>query len=130
MENIDFDCTVATPKSFAAAVESVSQEIAKAGLRVLHVHDAQATLAEKGFQREPFKIIEFCNARYANEFLNADIKIGLLMPCKINVYVQSNQTFISGLRPAILPRFFPAAKLGNMPQEIDEIIQTIINNAQ
>lgn len=52
------------------------------------------------------------------------------MPCKINVYIKDGQTFISGMRPIILPQFFTEADLGNRPQEIDQIIQKIINNAK
>jgi len=125
-----FDYTIITKKTFDIAIQSVQDEIAKAGMRVLHVHDVQKTLSEKGFAREPFKIVEFCNAKFANEFLNADIKIGLCMPCKINVYTQNGQTFISGMRPIILPQFFPQANLGETPKEIDQIIQNIINNAK
>ncbi|MFA4819291.1 MAG: DUF302 domain-containing protein, partial [Patescibacteria group bacterium] len=110
--------------------QSVQDEIAKAGMRVLYVHDVQKTLDEKGFPREPFKIIEFCNAKDAYEFLNIDIKIGLCLPCKINVYAKDGQIFISGMRPIILPQFFPQADLGERPKEIDQIIQTIINNAK
>jgi len=127
---MEFDYTVATAKHFEDAVKSIEGEITTAGMRVLHIHDVQKTLSEKGFSKEPFKIIEFCSAKYANEFLNADIKIGLCMPCKINVYVKSEQTFISGMRPIILPRFFPEASLGELPQEIDRIIQNIINAAK
>jgi len=136
---MDFDYTQATLKSFDSAVQSVEDEIAKAGMRVLYIHDVQETLAEKGFAREPFKIVEFCNAQYANDFLNADINIGLCMPCKINVYVKDGpasaeasagkQTFISGMRPTVLSQFFPDVDLGDKPQEIDQKIQTIINNA-
>ncbi|MFA4831045.1 MAG: DUF302 domain-containing protein [Patescibacteria group bacterium] len=127
---MEFDYTVVTIKNFDIAVKSVEEEIAKAGLRVLHIHDVQKTLGEKGFARDPFKIIEFCSAKYADEFLRADIKIGLCMPCKINVYVKDNETFISGMRPIILPQFFPEADLGDKPREVDQIIQTIINNAK
>ena len=148
---MEFDYTITTTKSFDDAVESVQHEIAKVGMRVLYVHDVQKTLAEKGFERELFKIVEFCSAKYANEFLNADIKIGLCMPCKINVYIKDGQTFnsrlydnssanqgsrakrevlISGMRPIILPQFFPQADLGEKSKEIDQIIQNIINNAK
>jgi len=127
---MNFDYTQTTQKDFDSTVKSVEEEIAKAGLRVLHVHDVQKTLTEKGFARDPFKIVEFCNAGYANDFLNADIKIGLCMPCKINVYIKDGQTFISGMRPTVLSQFFPDADLGNKPQEIDQKIQDIINNAK
>src|SRR3989344_2876907 len=102
---MEFDYTITTTKTFKEAVQSVQDEIAKAGMRVLYVHDVQQTLGEKGFPREPFKIIEFCSAKFADEFLNKDIKLGLCLPCKINVYTKDGpasaeasagkQTFIS-----------------------------------
>ena len=127
---MEFDYTTTTAKTFDETVRSIEDEIPKAGMRVLYVHDVQKTLNEKGFQRESFKIIEFCNAKYAHEFLNMDIKIGLCLPCKINVYIKDGQTFISGMRPVILPQFFPNADFGERPKEIDQIIQNIINNAK
>ena len=127
---MDFDYTQTTTKDFDSAVKSVEEEIAKAGMRVLHIHDVQKTLAEKGLEREQFKIIEFCNARDAHEFLSADIKIGLCMPCKINVYFKDNQTCISGMRPIILPQFFPNVDLGAKPQKLDQIIRRIIDQAK
>ncbi|OGI57479.1 hypothetical protein A3B85_00575 [Candidatus Nomurabacteria bacterium RIFCSPHIGHO2_02_FULL_37_13] len=127
---MEFDYTIITIKSFNEAVQSVQNEIVKTGMRVLYIHDVQKTLGEKGFEREPFKIIEFCSAKFANEFLNKDIKIGLCLPCKINVYVKDGQTFISGMRPTILPQFFPQADFGERPKEIDQIIQNIINNSK
>jgi len=127
---MEFDYTITTAKIFDEAAEVVQGEIVKAGMRVLYVHDVQKALAEKGFEREPFKIVEFCSAKFANDFLNIDVKIGLCMPCKINVYVKDGQTFISGLRPIILPQFFPQADFGERPAEIDQIIQNIINNSK
>jgi len=126
----NFDYTVSTKKSFDEAVESVEEETKNAGFRVLHIHDVTATLTEKNFQIEPFKIIEICNAKSAYTVLQADIKIGLCLPCKINVYIKNRQTFISGMRPIILSQFFPKANLGNLPKEIDQIIQNIINKAK
>ncbi|MEK7572533.1 MAG: DUF302 domain-containing protein [Patescibacteria group bacterium] len=125
---MEFDYTLTTIKTFDEAVQSTQDEIVKAGMRVLYVHDVQQTLGEKGFKRDPFKIIEFCSAKFANEFLNIDIKIGLCLPCKINVYIKDGQTFISGMRPIVLSQFFPHADLGERPKEIDKIIQNIINN--
>ena len=125
---MEFDYTTTTTKTFDATVQNVQDEIVKAGMRVLYVHDVQKTLVEKGFAREPLKIIEFCSAKFANEFLNKDIKIGLCLPCKINVYTKDGQTFVSGMRPIILPQFFPQTDLGERPKEIDQIIQNIIHS--
>lgn len=127
---MNFDYTVITKKSFNEAVRSVSEETKKAGFRVLYIHDVTATLAEKNFQIEPLKIIEICNAKSAYAVLQADIKIGLCLPCKINVYQKEGQIYISGMRPIILSQFFPQADLGNLPAEVDAIIRGIIEKAK
>lgn len=128
--HMDFDYTVTTKKSFDEAVKSIEGETKNAGFRVLYIHDVTETLAEKNFQIEPFKIIEICNAKSAYTVLQADIKIGLMLPCKINVYQKDGKTYISGMRPIILSRFFPQANLGNLPAEVDEIIRGIIDKSK
>ncbi|OGI58140.1 hypothetical protein A3C60_01320 [Candidatus Nomurabacteria bacterium RIFCSPHIGHO2_02_FULL_37_45] len=127
---MEFDYTVTTQKDFDSAVLAVQDEVAKAGFRVLYIHDVRETLDEKGFTINPMKIIEFCNAKSAYAVLQADIKIGLCLPCKINVYTKDEQTFISGMRPIILPQFFPEAQLGTLPEEIDKLIKIVIDNSR
>ncbi len=58
MQTLDFIYQVDTGKSFDAAVDAVQAKAVEKGFRVLGVHDVQATLADKGFQHEPMKIIE------------------------------------------------------------------------
>lgn len=127
---MDFDYAVTTKKSFDEAVKSVEEETKNAGFRVLYTHDVTATLAEKNFQIEPLKIIEICNAKSAYTVLQADIKIGLMLPCKINVYQKNGKTYISGMRPIILSQFFPQANLGDLPKEVDAMIRGIINKSK
>ena len=128
---MNFDYTVTTQKDFESAVAAVESQIVANGFRVLYIHDVQKDVAEKGFTLPPFKIIELCNAKYATEFLNAEIKIGLCMPCKINVYQKDGKTYISSMQPgAILPTFFPQANLGEKPAEVDKILRDIIDKAK
>ena len=127
---MDFDYTVNTEKSFNEAVDAVEQETKSAGFRVLYIHDVAATLKEKSFNIEPFKIIEVCNAKSAYAVLQADVKICLCLPCKINVYQKNGKTYISGMRPVILSQFFPKANLGNLPTEVDTIIRGIIDKSK
>ena len=82
----NFQYTVNSNRSFDAAVNAIERKTAEKGFRVLHTHDVAGTLAEKGFVREPLKIIEICNARYANEALNKDVSVALMLPCPIAVY--------------------------------------------
>ncbi|AKM78784.1 MAG: hypothetical protein UX85_C0004G0204 [Candidatus Beckwithbacteria bacterium GW2011_GWB1_47_15] len=125
-----FDYTVTTKKSFAEAVAEVERETVRVGFKVLYVHDIASALKEKGFELEPFKIIEVCSAQSANRVLKADIKMGLCLPCKINVYQKGGQTFISGMRPILLSQLFPQADLGSFPAEVDGIVRKIIDRSK
>jgi uncharacterized protein (DUF302 family) len=61
----ELDYTVNSKRDFQQTVEAVKQGTTEAGFRVLAVHDLAATLAEKGFPREPVTIVEVCRDRAA-----------------------------------------------------------------
>ncbi len=125
-----FEHTVTTEKSFDDAVLAIERTSAENGFRVLHTHDVAATLAEKGFPREPLKIIEICNARYASQVLDKDIKISLLLPCPISVYVRGGKTEISTLLPSSIAEFFPRAGIDALAAEVERIVLSIIEDAR
>ena len=124
-----FDYTVETKKSFDDAVAAVEAKSREKGFGVLHVHDVKATLAAKGFDREPLKIIEICNPRYASEVLKKDIKISLMLPCPISVYVEGGKTYISTLRPGMISVFYPNAGVTALAEEVDKTVLSIIDES-
>jgi len=125
-----FDYTVETSKSFDEAVTAVETKSKEKGFGVLHIHDVKATLAAKGFDREPLKIIEICNPRYASEVLKKDVKISLMLPCPISIYVQSGKTYISTLRPRVISDFYPQADIKAMADEVDRIVLSIVADSK
>ncbi len=128
MEN--FDYTVETNKSFDEAVAAIEAKSKEKGFGVLHIHDVKATLASKGFDSVPLKIIEICNPRYASEVLKRDIKISLMLPCPISVYVEGGRTYISTLRPKVIADFYPQADIKALAEEVDEIVLSIVNGSK
>lgn len=126
----NFLYVVESSKPFDETVNVVEQKTAEKGFRVLHTHDVAATLAEKGFPREPMKIIEICNARYANEALNKDIRLGVMLPCPICVYTERGKTFINTFRPSAIPSFFPEAHVESLAADVDRIVLDIIDEAK
>lgn len=125
-----FDYTVETKKSFDDAVAAIEAKSKEKGFGILHVHDVKATLAGKGFDREPLKIIEICNAKYANQVLARDVKISLMLPCPISVYTQEGKTYISTLRPRMISDFYPQADITTLAAEVDKIVLNIVDEAR
>jgi uncharacterized protein (DUF302 family) len=125
-----FDYSVTTSKSFDEAVASVEAKCREKNFGVLHIHDVKTILAAKGFDREPLKIIEVCNPRYASETLNKDIRTALMLPCPITVYSLGGVTHISALRPNIIKDFYPGAGLEDVAGIVDRIIVSIVDEAK
>jgi uncharacterized protein (DUF302 family) len=126
----NFQYSVASSKSFDAAVSAVEKKAAEKGFRVLHTHDVAATLAEKGFARDPLKIVEICNARYASEVLKKDVNVALMLPCPISVFVQEGKTFISTMRPSALVEFYPESDIGDLAAAVEKTVLEIIDEAK
>jgi uncharacterized protein (DUF302 family) len=122
--------TVKTKKNFGDAVQAVEQKSVAHGFRVLHIHDVAATLAEKGFPREPLKIVEVCNARYASQALQKDVRTASLLPCPVTVYTEKGQTYISTMLPSVMADFFPDAGLEKIAAEVEAIVRKIVDEAK
>ncbi len=84
--NYYFNKTLAN-LSFDEAIEKVTAELKKEGFGVLARIDMHHTLKEKiGVDLRNYTILEACNPPFAYKSIQAEDKIGIMLPC--NVVVQ------------------------------------------
>lgn len=122
--------TTKSRRKFDETVAGIEEITAARGFRVLHIHDVRATLREKGFEREPFKIIEICNAGFVHQVLSITEDAGLFMPCKINVYIRGGQTIISAMKPSMISEFSAVPRLKKLAAEVDSAVRSTVDEAK
>ncbi len=115
---------------FEEVIEKVTNELEKEGFGVLTEINVTATLKKKlDVDFRNYRILGACNAPYAHKALNAEDKIGTMLPC--NVIVQdkgSGEIEVAAVNPIASMQSVDNEALGKVAKEIEEKLQKVIQN--
>lgn len=124
---MQLDYTKTTTKPFDEVVKAVEDAAMARSFRTLHIHNVQATLAEKGFEIPPYSIVEVCNAGFAHRAISAHAPIGMMLPCRIVVFENEGVNTVMLMKPSIMSDILPEADLGSLPQDVEDILKQVVD---
>jgi len=114
--------------AFDQAVERIKAELEKEGFGILTEIDVKATLKKKldvDFQN--YVILGACNPPNAYKSLQAEIEIGLMLPCNVIVYQKDNDTFVSAVMPTIAMGMIDNKSLKDVAVNIENKLKKAID---
>lgn len=86
--------------SFDEALDATTAALKEQGFGVLTTIEVDKVLKEKiGVERERYTILGACNPALANRGLDADIDLGLLLPCNVVVRQDADKTCVTFVDP-------------------------------
>jgi uncharacterized protein (DUF302 family) len=126
---MNFIHELVTERPFNEVVANIERQTAEHKFRVLAVHDVQATLREKGLEREETKIIEVCNAGFAHTALQKDTRTAIFMPCRYSVHRENGKTIVRLGRPTMIAQMMPDSGLTELAAGVEETLKRIMTES-
>ncbi len=101
--NTGYGLKTRTRLSVSDAEARVRELLTSERFGILTEIDVATTLQEKlGLTRDPYRILGACNPQLAAQALEAEIDIGLWLPCNVIVYRDRDDTVVAGLDPVTM----------------------------
>lgn len=121
-----FSKFIAAP--FAEAVTRTKAALAARGFGVLSEIDVAATLKAKiGADMAPYLIIGACNPQYAHRALQAESKIGTMLPCNVIVREAApGKVEIAAVDPVASMQAVDNRALAEIAGPVRELLQGVI----
>lgn len=127
----DYAMAVTARGGFDEVKTRVSEALRREGFGVLTEIDLAGKLRERtGMEMEPYVILGACNPPLAARAVEADRRIGLLLPCNVVLRaLDGDRVEVSAINPEVM---FMAvspvvqAKLAGLPEEVQGRLQAVL----
>jgi len=114
--------------SYENAISTVTDALKEEGFGVLTEIDVRATLKKK-LDREfrKYVILGACNPPYAHRSLEADLDVGLLLPCNVIVYeTDDKKAYVSAINPVSALEVIQSEELRKIAEQVSGKLKRVI----
>jgi len=112
--------------------EKVIAALAEEGFGVLTEIDVQATLKKKlGLEKRPYKILGACNPHLANQAIDAEPEIGVLLPCNVLLRQdESGQNIVTFMDPASVLTLVDREGVADLAEEVRTRLKRVSDSVE
>ncbi len=115
--------------SYEDAISKITGALKEEGFGVLTEIDVKATLKKKlDVDFRKYVILGACNPPYAHRTLQADLDVGLLLPCNVIVYeTDDKKAYVSAINPVSALEVIKKEELRKIAQEVSEKLKRVVD---
>ncbi len=125
---ISYGFTKESNLSFEKVREVVAEELKKEGFGILTEIDLQEKFKEKlGVDFKRYVILGACSPPNAYKSVQAEENIGLMLPCNVIVYEQSDRTVLSVVRPTVAMQMIDNAELKSVAELVEKKLKNVFD---
>lgn len=120
--------TKITDYGFDEAIEKVTEELQKEGFGILTEIDVTATFKKKiNVDFRPYRILGACNPHFAHQAIQAEEKIGTMLPCNVIVQQLDNgKVEVSAVNPMASMIAVKNDSLGDIATQVSNKLENVI----
>ena len=113
---------------FDQALQKVKADLKKEGFGILTEVDVKATMKKKlDIDYRPYHILGACNPPLAHKSIQAEPQIGLLLPCKLIVYInEDDQTVVAAVDPVKMMQGVENEDLSKVAKIVQEKFRKVL----
>jgi len=113
---------------FAQAIQHVTEALANKGFGVLTTIDVRATMKRKlDIDFRPYTILGACNPQFAHKALQAEDKIGTMLPCNVVVQdIGNGKVEVSAIDPVASMAAVDNPKLVPIAGEVRDLLKQVV----
>lgn len=114
--------------TFEEVIDKVTQELKAEGFGILTEIDVTATLKKKlDVNFKKYRILGACNPPYALKALQAEDKIGTMLPCNVIVQeIEDGVIEVAAVNPMASMQAVENEKLNDIANEITAMLENVI----
>ncbi len=112
--------SVKVPGSYEDVLVKVAEALKVEGFGIITEIDIQETMKKKlGINKRPYRILGACNPALANQALEAEPDIGLLLPCNVVVREEGDGSItVAFMDPAVVLGFSDSRDIKRLANDV------------